>query len=84
MHSDFLYKEVQALTDVKVRLEEESQALRRKVMDSEDSNNALRKQLVDARRCTVYHAISFIYFHCSLNVCGSIPEAFSSSLLTLT
>ena len=51
MHSEFLGKEVQSLTEVKARLEEENHALKRKVMDLEDSNDALRKQLVDARRC---------------------------------
>lgn len=51
MHSEFLGKEVQSLTEVKARLDDENHALKRKVMDLEDSNDALRKQLVDARRC---------------------------------
>ena len=50
MHAEVLNKELQALSDVKVRLEEENLGLKRKVMDLEDSNNALRKQLVDTRR----------------------------------
>jgi predicted RNase H-like nuclease (RuvC/YqgF family) len=51
MHSEVLNKELQTLSEAKIRMEEENMALKRKVMDLEDSNNALRKQLVDARRC---------------------------------
>lgn len=56
MHSDMLNKEVQNLSDSKVRLDEENLVLKRKAMDLEDSNNALRKQLVDARRCHYVYA----------------------------
>jgi hypothetical protein len=60
MHSEVLSQELQKLSDIKIRLEEENNALRRKVLELEDSNNTLRKQLVDARRFFIY------MFHCSL------------------
>lgn len=59
MQTEALNRELQSLSDVKVRLEEETLGLKRKVMDLEDSNNALRKQLVDARRSSMLQCVLF-------------------------
>jgi len=70
MHSEFLSKEVQSLAEVKARLEEESHALTRKVMELEVSNDALRKQLVDTRRCPL---CSYLLLFCRC-CCYSVIE----------
>jgi len=82
MQADALNKELQTLSDVKVRLEEDNYGLKRKVLDLEDSNNALRKQLVDARRSTMLQclcissyvkpgrSLAWMFFLTSGNVAG--------------
>ena len=82
MHSEVLSQELQKLSDIKMRLEEENNALRRKVLELEDSNNTLRKQLVDARRFSIY------MFHCSLLTYSlyifSLQDAVIRELLVLS
>ena len=59
MHSEALTKELQTLSNVKNKLEEDIVVFKRKVMDLEDSNNALRKQLVEMRRFYFFHTLLF-------------------------
>jgi hypothetical protein len=77
MHSEFLSKEVQSLAEVKARLEEESHALTRKVMELEVSNDALRKQLVDTRRCPVCSYLLLFSRCCCYSVVGFSRHPFS-------